>query len=202
MIGYDDIEQAIKDLLAQQQTSGKWPWLATVKSYGGEFDEDLLDVVKRFPAIWVTTAGSDGSPEKLSHNKVKDSVKVVVLVGASSVRNEEARRHSAGADIGTYTMLKHVRKLLTNNTLKSIGLEGLDPLELGKTKTIFNTIVRGQSISVIAQEFTTGFIIKASDRDREEEDTEAEIQKINIDYYYQPNDGHVDESDLVTLKEK
>ena len=57
MIGYDDIEQGIKDLLAQQQTSGKWPWLATVKSYGGEFDEDLLDIVRRFPAIWVTTAG-------------------------------------------------------------------------------------------------------------------------------------------------
>lgn len=202
MIGYDDIEQGIKDLLAQQQTSGKWSWLATVKSYGGEFDEDLLDIVRRFPAIWVTTAGSDGSPEKLSHNKVKDSVKVVVLVGASSVRNEEARRHGAGADIGTYTMLKHVRKLLTNNTLKSVGLAGLDPLELGKAKTIFNTIVRGQSISVIAQEFTTGFIFKASDRDREEEDTEAEIQKINIDYYYQPNDGHVDESDLVKLKEE
>lgn len=202
MIGYDDMEQAIKDLCAEQQKSGKWPWLATVKSYGGEFDEDLLDVVRRFPAIWVTTAGSDGSPEKLSHNKVKDSAKVVVMVGASSVRNEEARRHGAGTDIGTYTMLKHVRKLLTNNSLKSVGLEGLDPLELGKTKTIFNTIVRGQSISVIAQEFTTGFIIKASDRDREEEDTEEEIQKINIDYYLQPDDSHVDESDLVTLKEK
>jgi phage gp37-like protein len=200
VIGYDDIEQGIKDLCDQQKTSGKWPWLAAVKSYGGEFDEDLLDVVKRFPAIWVTTAGSDGSPEKLSHNKVKDSVKVVVLVGASSVRNEEARRHGAGADIGTYSMLKHVRKLFTNNTLKSVGLEGLDPLELGKTKTIFNTIVRGKSISVIAQEFTTGFIFKASDRDREDEDTEAEIQKINIDYYYQPNDGLVDESDLVELK--
>ena len=175
MIGYDDIEQAIKDLLAQQQKSGKWPWLATVKSYGGEFDEDLLGVVKRFPAIWVTTAGSDGSPEKIAHNKVKDSVKVVVLVGASSMRNEEARRHGAGADIGTYSMLKHVRALLINNTLRGVGLEGLDPLELGKTKTIFNTIVRGQSISVLAQEFTTRFVIKASDRDREEQATEEKL---------------------------
>ena len=199
MIGYDDIEQAIKDLLAQQQNSGKWPWLATVKSYGGEFDEDLLGVVKRFPAIWVTTAGSDGSPEKIAHYKVKDSVKVVVLVGASSMRNEEARRHGAGADIGTYSMLKHVRALLINNTLRGVGLEGLDPLELGKTKTIFNTIVRGQSISVLAQEFTTGFVIKASDRDREEQATEETIERINFDYIFAQH-GEPVASDLVELK--
>ncbi len=39
-------------------------------------------------------------------------MKFVVLVGARSVRNEEARRQGAGRDIGTYEMLDRVQKLL------------------------------------------------------------------------------------------
>ena len=78
----------------------------------------------------------------------------------------------------------------------------LTALELGKTKTIFNTKLRSQSISVLSQEFTTQYTITASDRDREEAETESEIHKINFDYYFQPSDVIKDESDLVELKEK
>lgn len=204
MISFGDIEQAIKDLCDQQKKSSKWPWLATVQSYGGEFDEDLLNIVKRFPAIWVTTTG-DAAPKKLSHNKYEYFVKVVIMVGASSMRNEEARRHGAGSDIGSYDMLKEVWKLFIGNSLKQ-EIQGLNPLEPGKTKTIFNTQVRSQSISVLAQEFTTSFIIKASDRDREEQDEDVgEIRKIHTDYYYQPSDKTAedvaDASDVIHLKE-
>ena len=98
-------------------------------------------------------------------------------------------------------MLKHVKKLLIGNDLSSVGVVGLDPLELGRTKTIFNTKTRNQSINVLSQEFTTQYTITASDRDREEEATDAYIHRINIDYYFEPNDGFKDESDLIELQE-
>ncbi|WP_180175051.1 phage protein Gp37 [Acinetobacter sp. YH01022] len=194
------IEQAIKDVLAKQVQSRAWDWIREIKTYGGEFDDDISTIVNHFPAIWVAFVGS-GTPKKSSHNKTEYQITFVVLVGAQSVRNEEARRHGAGSDIGTFTMLHQVQNLLIGNDLSSEGLKGLSPLELGKTKTIFNTKTRSQSISVLSQEFTTQYTITASDRDREEAATESEIHKVNFDYYFQPNDTHVDESDLVNLKE-
>ena len=194
------IEQAIKDVLAKQVQSRAWDWIREIKTYGGEFDDDISTIVNHFPAIWVAFVGS-GTPKKSSHNKTEYPITFVILLGAQSVRNEEARRHGAGSDIGTFAMLHHVQNLLIGNDLSSEGVKGLSPLELGKTKTIFNTKTRSQSISVLSQEFTTQYTITASDRDREEAETESEIHKVNFDYYFQPNDTHVDESDLVNLKE-
>ncbi len=195
-----EIEQGIKDILANQIKSKVWPWIREIKTYGGEFDDDTIAIVDHFPAIWITFVGS-GSPKKSSHNKTTYPVTFAVLVGSRSVRNEEARRHGAGSEIGTFEMLSRVQNLLIENDLSAVGVTGLSPLELGKTKTIFNTKTRGQSISVLSQEFTTQYTITASDRDREEAETESEIHKISFDYYFQPSDGIKDESDLVELKE-
>lgn len=194
------IEQAIKDVMAKQVQNRTWDWIREIKTYGGEFDDDISTIVNHFPAIWVAFVGS-GTPQKTSHNKTEYPITFVVLVGAQSVRNEEARRHGAGLDIGTFAMLHQVQNLLIGNDLSSEDVKGLSPLELGKTKTIFNTKTRSQSISMLSQEFTTQYTITASDRDREEAATESEIHKVNFDYYFQPNDTHVDESDLINLKE-
>ncbi|QHH96692.1 phage protein Gp37 [Acinetobacter dispersus] len=194
------VEQGIKDVLAQQIKEKKWNWIRDIKTYGGEFDDGTLAWVKTFPAIWVTFQGS-GTPKKIGHSTTEYPVTFVVLVGARSLRNEEAQRHGALNDIGTYLMLKHVQKLLIGNDLSSRKVKGLAPLSLGRTKTIFNGRTQGQSISVLSQEFHTQYVIEASDRVREEEETEADLIKINVDYHFEPDDGFKDESDLIQLKE-
>ena len=200
MLNLSIIEQAIKDEMAQQIQDKKWPWIREIKTYGGEFDDDISVIIKAFPAIWVTFDGSK-TPEKTSANKTKMPVSFVVLVGNRSVRNEESQRHGAGADIGTFQMLHHVQQLLTGNDLSSQKLKGLAPLELGRIKTIFNTSTRSQSLSVLAQEFTTSYTITASDRVREEAAEEAWLEKININYHFDPKEFGLFESDLVELKE-
>lgn len=201
MINLSIVEQGFKDVMAEQIKNKKWPWIREIKTYGGEFDEGLTAIIDMFPAIWVVFESS-GTAEKISHNKTKYPLKFVVLVGARSVRNEEARRQGAGRDIGTYEMLDRVQKLLIGNDLSSVGITGLQPLELGRTKTVFNTKTRAQSISVLSQEFTTQYTITASDRDREEEDESiGEIHRINVDYCFKPGDDVTDAADLVELKE-
>lgn len=199
MLNLSIIEQAIKDEMAAQITSKAWPWIREIKTYGGEFDDDISAIIKAFPAIWITFDGSL-NPKRTTANKTEYPIKFVVLVGARSLRNEESQRNGAGADIGTYQMLDYVQRLLTNNDLSSQGVIGLAPLELGRTKTIFNTSTKGQSISVLAQEFSTSYVIAASNRIREEETTEGYIHKINFDYYFEPSDGVKDAGDLVELK--
>ncbi|MCU4378273.1 DUF1834 family protein [Acinetobacter haemolyticus] len=190
------IEQAIKDLIKAQN----WDYVREIKTYAGEFDDDINAVVRRFPAIWITFQGSK-SPEKISHNKTRIPITFVVLVGSYSVRNEEAQRHSTDVSIGTYQMLSDIQHLLTENDLSSQRIKGLAPLELGRIKTIFNTKTKDDSISVLSQEFHTSYVLTASDRDREEAATESEIHRINVDYHFMPDDGVKDESDLIELKE-
>ena len=194
------VEQGIKDVLTQQIKSKKWSWIRDIKTYGGEFDDDTLAWVKTFPAIWVTFQGS-GTPKKISHSKTEYPVTFVVLVGSRSLRNEEVQRHGTINDIGSFLMLKHVQKILIGNDLSSVGVKGLSALELGRTKTIFNNKTQRQSINVLSQEFHTQYVIEASDRVREEEETEADLIKINVDYHFEPDDGFKDESDLIELKE-
>lgn len=200
MINLSVVEQGFKDVMAKQITDKKWPWVREIKTYGGEFDEGITAILDMFPAIWVVFESS-GTPKKLSYNKTEYPLKFVVLVGARSVRNEESRRQGAGNDIGTYEMLDRVQQLLIGNDLSSVGVAGLAALELGRTKTIFNTKTRSQSISVLSQEFTTQYTITASDRDREEDETIGEIHRINVNYFFEPGDDVVDASDLVELKE-
>lgn len=200
MVNLSLIEQAIKDLIAQQIEQKIWPWVREVKTYGGEFDDDITTAIRSFPAIWITFEGS-GTPKRISHNKTEYPIQFVILVGARSLRNEETRRQGTAFDIGTYQMLDHVQRLLTNNDLSSMGVHGVAPLALGRTKTIFNTAVREQSISVLAQSFSTQYVITASDRDRTEDATESEIHRINLDYVFQPQDDKADEHDLVSLSQ-
>ncbi len=174
------IEQAIKDLMAAQVESKAWPWVREIKTYGGEFDDDITAIIRHFPAIWVTFAGSRKAVQS-SYDKTEYHVNFAVLVGARSVRNEEAQRHGVGVDVGSYQMLLNVQHLLTNNAL---GLKGLEPLRLGTTKTIFNTKTRDQSLSVFSQEFSTSYTIHASDRKREEDATEAYLERVCVDYFY------------------
>ena len=199
MLNLSIIEQAIKDEMAQQIQEKKWPWMREIYTYGGQFDDGVEAIIRHFPAIWVTFDGSK-TPEKTSLNKTKMPITFVVLVGNRSVRNEESQRHGAGRNIGTFQMLHHVQQLLTGNDLSSQGLKGLAPLELGRIKTIFNTSTRSQSLSVLAQEFTTSYTITASDRVREEAAEEAWLERININYHFDPKDYGIDESDLVELK--
>jgi len=194
------VVQGVKDVMAKQIETKAWPWIREIKTYGGEFDDETLAFIDTFPAIWVTFKSS-GAPRKISENKTVYPINLVVLVGARSVRNEEAQRLGGGRDIGTFKMLSLVHNLLIGNDLSSVNVKGLAPLELGHTRTIFNTTTRRQSVSVLSQEFNTQYTITASDRDREEAETVDDLLGVQVDYYFQPNDGIVDASDRVEFQE-
>ena len=101
------IEQAIKDLIKAQN----WDYVREIKTYAGEFDDDINAVIRRFPAIWITFQGSK-SPEKISQNKTRIPITFVVLVGSYSVRNEEVQRqgccqHWYLSNVGRYSKSTH-----------------------------------------------------------------------------------------------
>lgn len=151
------VELAIVDRLAR----GLGRMAHSVATYGGEFDdENLADVIRRFPAAWVTFGGvRKSTPVDMSRQKWKRDATFVVMVGARSSRSEVASRHggpSAG-EIGTNLLIYGVTRLLTQQDL-SLPIREFAP---GSIRTLFNTRLQREAFSVFALEFHTEWIDQA-----------------------------------------
>ncbi|WP_448761474.1 phage protein Gp37 [Acinetobacter tandoii] len=200
-LNLSQIEQGIKAAIA---ALGR-PYIASIETYGGEFDAGLSDVVRRFPAIW-TTFGGAGKAIQVSARKFKRPLTFVTLVGAKSLRNEEATRHNIEDDngqhfsVGTFQLLSDVERALLNNNLKRFGVLGVDPFELGKLEKVYDTKTKEAAISVFAQHWHTNFTVTKSAADWDVDADDAEwMQAVNINYFFKPQDDMKDSSDLVQL---
>jgi phage gp37-like protein len=156
------IEDAIIDRIkaASDADPGLGYKLANVESYGGEFDDDLAKVVRKFPAVWVTFAGCRASTKmSTAGGKWKTQATFVTLCGARNVRGERATRQGltvAGQikEVGVYQILKDVGLLLAGSDL---GL-AITPLKPGAIRTLFNTKHNSQGVAVFAREWHCDFI--------------------------------------------
>lgn len=195
------IEDAIIDHIkaAASATPGLGYKLLTVASYGGELDDDIAQVVRSFPAVWVTYAGS-GKPRPYSTERGKWIVPCTfaVMVGARNLRGERSTRHGLKVngvikEVGAYQMLKDIGLLLINQDF-GLAIKNLVP---GATKTLYNTKLNGQALAVFAREWHTEFV---EEQPRKPIDpTDPTWLKLGINYYLAPDDGKADASDTVTL---
>ncbi len=146
------IETAIQDRLK----AGLGKMVTSVNSYGGEFDEDLGQVARAFPACWVTFAGVLSTrPTSTSRQFYRAAGRFVVLVGQRSVQSEQHGRRGGVNGIGSYTLVRAVRRLLTNQDLE---LNEVSELQPGAVRTLFNGRLRSEALSVFACEFDTSWM--------------------------------------------
>jgi phage gp37-like protein len=155
---YVPIITAVELAIVDRLTRGLGKMVTEVKTYGGEFDDDELDtVVRRFPATWVTFGGVKRTDAvSTSRSKWKAEATFVVMVGARSVRNEQTSRHGgpAQSEVGTNLLVSAVRHLLNQQDM-GLPIRNLEP---GSIRTLFNTSVRGEAMSVYALEFRTAWV--------------------------------------------
>ncbi|KWF84984.1 hypothetical protein WL94_20165 [Burkholderia cepacia] len=155
---YVPIITAVELAMVDRLTRGLGRMVTEVKTYGGEFDDDELEsVVRRFPAAWVTFGGVKRTdPVSTSRSKWRAEATFVVMVGARSVRNEETSRHGgpAAAEVGTNLLVSATRRLLNEQDM-GLPIRNLQP---GAIRTLFNTKVRSDAMSVYALEFRTAWV--------------------------------------------
>lgn len=157
---------AIEDaIIARLKSATGLGYKPDVESYGGEFDGDLMQVVRRFPAWWVTYSGS-GKPSPVGTAKDKWLVPLtfVVLAGTYNTRSEADRRrgvtvNGAVVEPGVYTMLDDARTLLLR---QDFGL-AISPLTPGAERTLFNSKMTDHGIAVFAQEWHTQYVVSTPD---------------------------------------
>lgn len=198
---FDQVEDAIiaRIKAAASATPGLGYKLPTVESYGGELDENLEAVIRKFPAVWVTFAGCKASVKaKTAGDKWKTQATFVTMCGARNVRGERATRQGVKVggvikEVGVYQMLKDVAALLSGNDL---GLQ-ITRLQPGAIRTLFNTKIGNQGLAVFAREWHCEF---TEGQPREQIDpSSGDFLKFGIGYYSQPDDGVADVSSVVNL---
>jgi len=163
-------------------------YLKTVTSYGGELDDDLSNVVRSYPAVWIVYAGS-GKPKKIGAEKWKTPVTFALMAAARNVRSEGSTRRGSKLEVGSYQILKDASTLILGQDL---GME-IERLEPGAVRTLYNTKVRSAGLSVLSQQWTTAYI-----QNKPTEDDVALIG-MNIKYYLKPGDDVEDLTQHLTL---
>ncbi|WP_244665185.1 phage protein Gp37 [Candidatus Symbiopectobacterium sp. 'North America'] len=147
----------IENAMIARLKKGKGSMAANVCSYGGELDGEPGEVARALPAIWVTFGGIQNTKNaNIGKRKYEVVGRFVMIVGEYSVRSEEASQHG-GANfhkVGTYRMVGAVRRLLSGQDLAEFGLK-VDFLMPGRVRSLFNTHLEHQALSVFACEFDT-----------------------------------------------
>lgn len=175
MLRLSEVEQGIKDAIKALNR----PYLRTIKTYGGEFDDELEQVVKNFPAVWVTFSGSTEVRQK-SARLFHIGLRFTVLVGARSQRNEEAARHGAMVDgktvsVGSFQLLDDQMRALMGQTL-NLPITQLVP---GRIATVFNGRTENESVSVLSMDWETYVDLRSFDPCWE---SAPWMQGVNVNY--------------------
>lgn len=137
----------------------------TLETYGGQFDEQRLAELVQFPAAYVVFLGDRHMAEYGAADEYKATF--AVILASTNYRNEQAARHGAAGDVGTYQLIADARALLKR---KSFGLE-IGGLEPGPARSLFSGQIKQRRASVYAVEFTTTYSDAA--------DIEAEISGLD-----------------------
>lgn len=192
MLIYAQLEDAVIDRVKSASDANALGYrLAEVSSYGGEFDDEtFFTQVRKFPAVWVTVGGD--VPKKMSARTWECNLKLAVMVGSRNVRGERFTRRGTVSEPGSYQLAQDVRDLLVGQTFGGV----VAALDLGPTRTLFNTKLGGEARSVLAVEFASRFTYRAPDQDA----GEADLTGINLRYYLKPGDDDEDATDVLTFE--
>lgn len=141
------IENALVDRLKQ----GLGRLVGTVKSYGGELDDESISTA-RLPICLVTFGGSRIERMGTNAKRHQSTANFVIIVAVNSLRSNLAARQG-GVDkreVGVNQLITAVRRLLDAQTLGRL----VKPLKPTKVRTLFNHAkLKGGAITAYAIEY-------------------------------------------------
>ena len=141
----------IENALVERLKRGLGRLVNTVKSYGGELDDESLGT-SRLPMCLVTFGGARVERMGINAKRHQSTANFVIIVAVNSLRSNLAARQG-GADkreVGVNQLITAVRRLLDSQTLGRL----VRPLKPTKVRTIFNNATfKGGAITAYAIEY-------------------------------------------------
>ena len=209
---------AVEAALVERLKLGLGRMVTRVELYGGELDDELANVVRTLPAVWITFAGMSKAESYSTTRRtwiVPASFAVMVgqrhLVGRTAARND-----SPAGDPGASSLVQAVRRLLIGQDL---GLT-IDSLKPGAVRTLYNTrLDNAGSVAAYSVEFHTRWSESALDNGAWPAPGELPfaghdghagyagqttpeapmLERIGMNYIIKPGDDNPDITDVVTL---
>lgn len=190
----------IEDAIKQRIIDAGLPYLRTVATYGGEFDDELSGTVRLFPAVWIAFAGSDRAITKnTARTLFKVNCRFAIMVGAYNPRNEEAtRKGSVGKGkivVGTYQMMEDIEALLSGYDPG----DNMDLLMPGRVRTLFASRLNKKGISIIAQDWHSAYLTGAPGDNSLPTSELPLLQRVNIGYHLPAQNTEPMAQDVVVL---
>jgi phage gp37-like protein len=179
--------------------------IVEMESYAGQLDEQLDQVIRRMPAVWVAFAGhAKPRPVGTSKTKFRIDATFAVMHGARNARGEKFTRHGLElgglvAEVGAYRILADVGALLLRQDFADTGLE-IEPLSPGRVATLYNTRLAREGLAVFSQEWHTAWIMSLPDQPLDPLHPDALWEALGIHYHLIPDDGIADAVDELTLE--
>ena len=125
----------IEQALVERLQKGLGRLVNTVKSYGGELDDDSLSV-SRLPICLVTFGGARIEPMSTNARRHQSTANFVIILAVRSLRSNVAARQGGidEREVGVNQLITAVRRLLDAQTLGQL----VKPLKPTRVRTIFN----------------------------------------------------------------
>lgn len=140
------IEDEIISALTAALTGPDTAQVKTLKTYGGELSgEDIQEVAKRLPAVFVVYNGS--RYESHGGDRI-ETIRYVLIVADRSLRSEAEARRGLDLNPGTYKILNDCRTALFG---RDFSLD-IEPFRLVAEANVYT----GDGLSVYQQEWETG----------------------------------------------
>ncbi len=144
----------IENALVERLKKGLGKLANTVKSYGGELDDESIGTA-RLPAVLVTYGGSRIECKDLRRRHKSTDTFVIILAVRSLKSNQVARQGgSDNREVGVHQLISAVRRLLDAQTLGKL----VYPLNPKRVRTIFNNAqFRSEKITAYAVEYEVAY---------------------------------------------
>lgn len=141
----------IEQALVERLQKGLGRLVNTVKSYGGELDDDSLSV-SRLPICLVTFGGARIERMGTNARRHQSTANFVIILAVRSLRSNVAARQGGidEREVGVNQLITAVRRLLDAQTLGQL----VKPLKPTRVRTIFNNaLFKGGAITAYSIEY-------------------------------------------------
>ncbi len=145
----------IENALVERLKKGLGKLANTVKSYGGELDDESIGTA-RLPAVLVTYGGSSIECKDLRRHRHKSTDTFVIILAVRSLKSNQVARQggSDNREVGVHQLISAVRRLLDAQTLGKL----VYPLNPKRVRTIFNNAqFRSEKITAYAVEYEVAY---------------------------------------------
>ena len=165
----------------------------TIESYGGQLDDDLLEWVRRLPALWVVFGGAAKPTRVATHRrKWRYQGTFTVFAAQRNLAGNKALRQGDANNPGLYALMQIAHQALL---ARDLALP-ISPFEPGEVRLVTSFVANRDAVMAYALNWHTEWVVEAAEPDLV---PPGELHTLGLQYFLQPGDATADAADVLAI---